>query len=113
MNDGPFSWTAQLADHAAYVVARQAELAAGPEPIGRGRTRSGRRAKCTHEAADHKREALLQALRDGRPHRFSEMRAALPESSCQGIAYLLETLAVDGRITITKLSLTRRAYQLI
>jgi len=110
MSPSLLSWGAQIAHHAAFVEHREAERKA-VAPAGPGRGRGNRVRGQTDHGATH-REALLHALRDGKPHRFADLRAALPGHSAQGIYYLVRALEAEGRIKTAPLNRTNRSYRL-
>jgi hypothetical protein len=105
---GLLSWSEQVSAHAAYIAAHAAALASpdGPSaPKRHGKRRSPESAECN-------REALLDALRDGRPHPFRDLRAALPDLSLQGIYYLVNALGAEGQITVNAERRMNHTYQL-
>ena len=95
------SWGAQVAAHAAYVEAHHRTPPA-PAPSGSESRRRG---------AAH-REQLLHALRDGKPHRFGDLAAALPGLSRQGAYWLCDRLKAEGRIDWTNTNRSNRLYRL-
>lgn len=98
------SWGAQVAAHAAFVEARHIPL---PPPASRPASHGKRRSPAR---AERHREALLHALRDGRRHPFTDLRAALPHMTDAGIYYLVATLKEEGQIDTATLHGPARAY---
>ncbi len=101
MKAGPLAWCAQVAAHAAYV--EQRRRLPLPAPVVGNRRRSP-------QAAERNRQCLLDALADGRKHPFSDLSAALPNLSPQGIYYLVEALKSEGRLDYTAINRTNRTY---
>lgn len=106
MNAGPLSWSAQLAGHVAFVEAHRIEVAAPPPP----RSDSGKRRSTAN--AERNRDYLLHALADGKPHRFVDLRAALPGLTRNGIYSLVATLEAEGRVARIGSEHGNRRYQL-
>jgi hypothetical protein len=106
MTSGLLSWAAQVGDHAAFVAARRITV---DTPASAGCTRKRR----SPDGAARNRQAILTALRDGRPHRFVDLVTALPGLSRQGIYYLCDALKAEGRIDWVETSRTNRLYRLI
>jgi len=104
---GLLSWDVQMAGHAAFVEARRVGA-----PVWSAGLEACHRKRKSPESAERNRAALLHALGDGKPHRFADLRAALPGMSCQGIYYLLDALRAEGRIVFAQLDRRHRKYQL-
>lgn len=103
---GPLSWGAQIAAHAAYIEAHQVEVAPAPAP----RSANGKRRSTDN--AERNRGYLLQALADGRPRRYVDLRAALPNLTRNGIYYLIAALEAEGLVVKTGHERGNRRYQL-
>lgn len=101
----PLSWVAQVAAHAAYVEAHRIEVAPPAPRFPNGKRRST-------DGARKNREYLLHALRDGEPHRFVDLQAALPGLTRNGIYYLVAALEEEGLIARTRHERGNRRYQL-
>ena len=103
----PLSWGAQIAAHAAYVEAHAIAIEA---PAPRTQSASGKRRSTV--IALRNRQTLLHALRDRKPHPFSDLVAALPGLTRNGIYYLVGTLEDEGLVARTRHDRGNRGYQL-
>jgi hypothetical protein len=106
MSAGLLSWGAQVAGHAAYIEAHQVEVAPAPSP----RSANGKRRSTAN--AERNRSHLLHALADGKPRRYVDLRAALPNLTRNGIYYLIAALEAEGLIVKTGHERGNRRYQL-
>lgn len=105
MMPGLLTWGAQIAAHAAYVEAHRIEVAP-PAP----RSTNGKRRSTAN--AVRNRDVLLHALRDGEPHPFADIVAALPGLTRNGIYYLIAALEEEGLVARTRHERGNHRYHL-